>query len=342
MSSAAEQVASVDPTTASLLTVRDLSIEVRTEHGFALVVDGVNLDVESGRTMALVGESGSGKTVTSLAIMGLVKRMGARVTKGSVNYQGQELLDLSENQFRMARGSSIGMIFQEPRRSLDPAFTVGDQIAEGIRAHRDVSRQNAWRQAVELLDLVGIPSASKRAKEYPYTFSGGMCQRVMLSVALAGNPKVLIADEPTTALDVTVQAQVLDLLKDLQEQMSLGILFITHDLSIVAEMSDRIAVMYAGQIVEEGEAQNVLRSPTHPYTAALMGAIPGINRGTRHLESIPGRVPSMGAFPSGCRFHPRCAHCVSACTEESVDLVTAKIGSLSRCIRVDQLDLVGV
>ncbi len=269
------------------------------------VVDRVTFSLRRGETFGLVGESGSGKSVTALAILGLLAR-NARVAEGTIRLHGQELRGMRESALRRIRGNQIGMIFQEPRRSLDPAFTVGDQIAETVRAHNSVSRSAAWSRAVEMLDLVGIPSAEKRARNYPHQFSGGMAQRVMLAVALSCSPELLIADEPTTALDVTVQSQVLGLIRGLQQDMGLAVIFISHDLGVIAGMCDRVAVMYAGQIVEHRETEALYLRPKHPYTSALLQSIPSLtSTESSTLVSIPGRVPPAHAWPSGCRFHPR-------------------------------------
>ena len=333
---------SVEEMQASSLTVTDLSVDLRTETGWTSILDHVSFEVSAGQTLGLVGESGSGKTVSSLAIMGLLKFAGGRVTSGSVNVGGRDLLRTAEPELRKIRGGQIAMVFQEPRRSLDPAFTVGDQIAETIRAHRDISRRGAWQRAVAMLDRVGIASAERRAHDYPHTFSGGMCQRVMLAVALSTEPSYLIADEPTTALDVTVQAQILDLLTDLQAQMGLGMIFITHDLSVIAEMSDRVAVMYAGQIVEDGATETVFRSPAHPYTEALIAAIPQSRADSRTLRTLRGQVPTPRNMPVGCRFEPRCPYGVDICRLGPPELDVSRHGSRSKCVRVGELHLVGV
>jgi peptide/nickel transport system ATP-binding protein len=328
--------------TPTLLEVEGLSVEFLTEQGAVRVVDDASFSLAEGETFGLVGESGSGKTVTSLAVLGMIGPPGGRVAEGSVRLNGRELRGLPRRELHRIRGREIAMIFQEPRRSLDPAFTVGDQIAETVRAHLGLSRREAWRKAEEMLDLVGIASASRRAHEYPHQFSGGMAQRVMLAIALSCSPKVLIADEPTTALDVTVQAQVLDLIRDLQDELGLAVLFISHDLGVVAEMCDRVAVMYAGQIVEQASADDLFLRPQHPYTAALLESIPNADVGGDDLTAIPGVVPPAHAWPSGCRFHPRCAHAVERCRTEVPVAVPADGARTTRCLRVGELALDGV
>jgi peptide/nickel transport system ATP-binding protein len=297
----------------TLLEVRDLAIDFSTRKGSVRVVEDVSFTIAPGETFGLVGESGSGKTVTSLALLGLIGAPAGRVANGSIRFGGRELVGLSRRELDRIRGREISMIFQEPRRSLDPAFTVGDQIAETVRAHRGLSRREAWQRAVEMLDLVRIPFPGQRAHEYPHQFSGGMAQRVMLAVALSCSPRMLIADEPTTALDVTVQAQVLKLIRDLQKELGLSVLFISHDLGVIAEMCDRVAVMYAGQIVEQASVHELFLHPRHPYTAALLASIPHADITGGHMLAIPGLVPPPQAWPTGCRFHPRCTHAVERC-----------------------------
>ncbi len=332
--------ASAAPEDGALLEVEALAVEMFTERGPVRVVDEVGFHLDTGETFGLVGESGSGKTVTSLALLGMIGPPSGRVVEGSVRLAGRELRGLPPAELQHVRGREVGMIFQEARRSLDPAFTVGDQITETVRAHLGLSRRDAWRRAVEMLDLVGIPSAERRAREYPHQFSGGMAQRVMLAIALCCSPKVLIADEPTTALDVTVQAQVLDLIRDLQAELGLAVLFISHDLGVIAEMCDRVAVMYAGQIVEQAPAMDLFLQPQHPYTAALLDAIPNVDAATRELVAIPGVVPPAHDWPSGCRFHPRCAHAEARCAGEAPGLIGD--GRVARCLRVGELALEGV
>jgi oligopeptide/dipeptide ABC transporter ATP-binding protein len=324
-----------------VLTVEGLTVELPTEQGPAMVVEGVDFKLEQGRTLGLVGESGSGKTVTALAVMGLMRSPLAKVT-GIVRYGDRNLLELDAAALREVQGRHLAMIFQEPRRSLDPAFTVGEQIAEVARRHLKLSRRAARARAVEMLDIVGISQPAKRSREYPHTFSGGMCQRVMLAVALAAEPQVLIADEPTTALDVTVQALVLELLRDLGARMGLAILFITHDLAVVAEMCDAVGVMYAGQVVEYAPVRELFRQPRHPYTEGLLNSLPQLQDRTGALGAIPGAVPPPYSWPTGCRFHPRCQYAVEACAVTKPALEVAGSGGSARCIRVGEITLKGL
>lgn len=325
-------------TAGGALVVENLCIEFRMMNRWVQVVDNVNLTVRPGHTVGLAGESGSGKSVTAATILGLHKFAGGRVTRGNVWFDGRDLLTLNNDELRVVRGIKIGLILQQPQRSLDPAFSVGDQIAETIRTHFQISRGESWKRAVRMLDDVGIPSAARRAHEYPHTFSGGMCQRVMIAIALAADPQILIADEPTTALDVTIQAQIIRLLKEQQAERGLGILFITHDLGVIAEMCDSIAVMYAGQIVEQGPTAAVLRRPRHPYTHGLLAAMPRPD--VRRLIPIAGRVPAPHQMPAGCRFQPRCVFSVPACAAEVPELVAGSNESAVRCVRRDELTVV--
>jgi len=324
-----------------VLRVENLSVEFSTEHGSVRVIDNVSFEVTRGQTLGVVGESGSGKTVTSLAVMGLLDRRISRIVEGHIWYGDTDLATLSPKQLRHFQGKEIAMIFQEARRSLDPVFTVGEQVAAAVRAHESVSRKAAWARAVEMLELVEIPDAARRAHEYPHNLSGGMCQRVMLAAALAPRPSMLIADEPTTALDVTVQEQVLSLLRRLQEEMGLAILFITHDLGVVAETSDRVVVMYAGQVVEEGSADQVFDRPQHPYTEGLIRSLPEAVAPKARLSSIPGSVPPAHAWPVGCHFAPRCNHRVDSCESRAIPL--ARVGADAvRCLRASELTLEGI
>src|SRR5271168_5292254 len=291
-----------------LLRVEDLRVEFPSEDGVVHAVDGVSYEVRGGRTLGIVGESGSGKTVSSLTTLGLTRRQGARIS-GRILFDGKDLVTLPEDELRAIRGNEIAMIFQDPLSSLHPLYKVGRQLIEAVRAHRDVSKQRARERAVELLGLVGIPDPSRRVDQYPHEFSGGMRQRAMIAMALANDPKLLIADEPTTALDVTVQAQILELMERLQRELGMAIVIITHDLGVVAEMADDIAVMYAGRIVETASASEVFASPEHPYTWGLLRSIPRLERDREEpLVPIPGTPPSLIAPPSGCHFHPRCAY----------------------------------
>jgi len=307
-----------------LLRVEDLRVEFPSEDGVVHAVDGVSYEVHSGRTLGIVGESGSGKTVSSLTTLGLTRREGARIS-GRIMFEGKDLLTLTEEQLRAVRGNDIAMIFQDPLSSLHPLYKVGRQLVETVRAHGDVSKQQARQRAVELLGLVGIPDPAGRVDSYPHEFSGGMRQRAMIAMALANEPKLLIADEPTTALDVTVQAQILALMERLQRELGMAIVIITHDLGVVAEMADEIAVMYAGRIVETTSAERIFAAPQHPYTWGLLKSIPGLD-GPREAElvPIPGTPPSLISRPSGCHFHPRCPY--SQPEHERIDPALEPVG----------------
>ncbi|MEV0810966.1 ABC transporter ATP-binding protein [Micromonospora sp. NPDC050200] len=328
-----------------LLEVRDLTVQFPAASGdWTPVVQGVSFTLDQGESVALVGESGSGKTVTSLAVMGLTGVTGGRIAGGSVTFDGRELTALPEREWRGLRGPGMGMIFQQPIRSLNPAFTVGDQIAESVRRHLGLSRRAARSRAVEMLDLVQIPRAAERVHDYPHSFSGGMCQRVMIAMVMACNPRLLIADEPTTALDVTVQERILHLLRDLQEQTGVSLLFVSHDLAVVAELCQRVVVMYAGEVVEQGTAADVFLRPRHPYTAGLLASIPkpGL-RTDRRLAAIPGSIPAPGSWPAGCRFHARCPHRdPDRCDSRHPDIFPTGPSAQARCLRVDEVELQGV
>ena len=308
--------------TETLLRVEGLRTGFATTGGLLRAVDGVDLELAAGGTLGVVGESGSGKSVTALSIMRLVDRPG-RVEPGSkILFEGRDLAKLSESEMSAIRGNDISMIFQEPMTSLNPVFSVGDQIAEAVQLHQGLGKRDAIARAVEMMRLVGIPSAERRVDDYPHQMSGGMRQRVMIAMALACNPKLLIADEPTTALDVTVQAQILELMKDLRERLGMAILLITHDLGVVAEMVDEVAVMYAGRIVERGPVAEVFAEPQHPYTEALLRSIPRVGmRYTQPLEAIRGMVPSPLDWPAGCRFAPRCDYAFDRCRSEDPRLL---------------------
>ena len=293
---------------APLLEVRDLVVHFDTEDGLVKAVDGVSYTVDKGQTLGIVGESGSGKSVSSLTVMGLTRARNAHIT-GQVLFDGKDLLQASDDDLRGIRGDDIAMIFQDPLSSLHPFYRVGDQIVEAIRAHRDVSKAQALDRAVEMLALVGIPEPKRRAESYPHEFSGGMRQRAMVAMALANDPKLLIADEPTTALDVTVQAQILELIETLQKEFDTAVVVITHDLGVVAEIADEIAVMYAGRIVEKASALDTFERPEHPYTWGLLQSIPRLDSSREDpLTPIAGRPPSLINLPGGCSFHPRCPY----------------------------------
>ncbi|MBM4183275.1 MAG: ABC transporter ATP-binding protein [Gemmatimonadetes bacterium] len=317
-----------------MLAVRDLRAWFLTDQGVAKAVDGISFAVREGETLGIVGESGCGKTVTSLAILGLLPNPPARLMDGSsVSFRGQELVGAEEKRLRALRGNEISMIFQEPMSSLNPVFTVGDQIAETLRLHRRMDRKAAHGEAVRLLDEVGIPEPGRRVDEYPHQLSGGMRQRVMIAMAIACAPKLLIADEPTTALDVTIQAQILELLAELRRAHGMAVMLITHDLGVVAEVCDRVIVMYAGQIVESGTVEDIFVRPAHPYTRGLLASLPSVGTPGRRLASIPGTVPSPLHWPEGCRFRARCPSAGEGC-ERAQELVALGDGRAARCWRV--------
>jgi len=298
-----------------LLEVKDLAVRFATEDGVVRAVDGVSFELDRGKVLGIVGESGSGKSVTAMTILGLTRGVNARF-EGEVNYKGDDLLTLSEAQLRRFRGNEIAMIFQDPMTSLNPVYKVGAQITEAIRTHEDVSQRTARNRAVQLLRQVGIPHPEERVDDYPHQFSGGMRQRAMIAMALANNPDILIADEPTTALDVTIQAQIIELIDKLKDDFNSSVILITHDLGVVADIADDIAVMYAGRIVEYGTKRQVFYDPQHPYTWGLLGSIPRLDRPKpERLHSISGAPPSLINLPRGCKFRPRCPHAFEKCTE---------------------------
>ena len=319
----------------ALLEVRDLRTYFHTADGVARAVDGVSFHVERGEVLGIVGESGCGKSVTSLSIMGLVSEPGRIEEGSSITYDGRELTTLSEKEMRAVRGNDIAMIFQEPMTSLNPVFPVGGQIGEALRLHRGMSKKEARERTIELLRLVGIPVPERRVDEYPHQLSGGMRQRIMIAMALANEPDVLIADEPTTALDVTIQAQILELLDELRERLGMAIVLITHDLGVVAEVCDRVVVMYAGQVVEEGAVEDIFRRPSHPYTQGLLAAVPRPEKDATRLAVIPGTVPPPTAWPRGCRFHDRCPFAWELPREEMPPLFDLGGGHRSRCWLVE-------
>lgn len=316
---------------AELLRVEDLTVKFFTSDGIVHAVDGVSFSVGTEEVLGMVGESGCGKSVTSLAIMRLLPIPPARIVSGKVFFDGKNLLELSETEMRKIRGNAISMIFQEPMTSLNPVITVGKQIAEAITAHQNVSPEEAKKKAIELLRLVGIPNPEKRYNDYPHQMSGGMRQRAMIAMALACNPKLLIADEPTTALDVTVQAQILDLIAQLKKTFGMSVLLITHDLGVIAEMCDRVIVMYAGQIVEEAPCVDLFESPLHPYSEGLLRSIPKLEPGKKPLYTIEGNVPNAMDLPAGCRFHPRCAYAFNLCREKVPALMNVNEHRRVRC-----------
>jgi oligopeptide/dipeptide ABC transporter ATP-binding protein len=317
----------------SLLDVRQLAVSFGTEDGVVRAVDEVSFQLEQGEILAVVGESGSGKSVTVMTVMGLTRGVNSRFS-GEVLFRGQDLLEASDEQMRGIRGDEIAMIFQDPMTSLDPVYRVGAQIVEQIRAHRDVSKAEARARAVEMLEAVGIPRARERVDSYPHEFSGGMRQRVMIAMALSCEPSILIADEPTTALDVTIQAQILERIKELRDRTQTAVILVTHDLGVVADVADRIAVMYAGRIVEQGTVDQIFYDPQHPYTWGLLGSITRVDRPRPpRLASIAGAPPSLLDPPEGCHFRPRCPHAFARCTE--VPPLESRVpdapGHLDRC-----------
>ncbi len=322
---------------APLLELVDLRTHFHTDDGVVRAVDGVSLDVRAGETLAVVGESGSGKSVTSLSILRLVAQPPGRYAGGEIRFRGKNLLALTEAEMRRIRGAQISMIFQEPMTSLNPVHTCGAQIEEVLRLHEGLSRADARARAIDMLRKVGIPSPEQRVDEYPHQMSGGMRQRVMIAMALACRPALLIADEPTTALDVTIQAQILELLRDLQRELGMAVLLITHDLGVVAEVADRVAVMYAGQVVEYGAVRDLFRGTAHPYTAGLLASRPRLGGARERLRTIPGQVPDPADFPPGCRFHPRCPIAQARCRAELPPLTERGAGHHVRCWRADEI-----
>lgn len=317
-----------------LLKVNNLKTYFFTEDGVVKAVDGVDFEVFPGEVLGLVGESGCGKSVTSLSIMRLVGSPG-KITEGEIFFEETDLLKIPESEMVNIRGDRISMIFQQPQSSLNPVYQVGDQIGEVFQIHEKMARDKSWKEAVELLKIVGIPDPGKKASAYPHEMSGGQAQRVMIAMALALKPKLLIADEPTTALDVTIQAQILDLMRGLREKMGTSVILITHDLGMIAEMADRVAVMYAGRIVEQADVLLLFENPMHPYTQGLIGSIPILGKVVDRLDVIPGSVPNLVNLPPGCRFAPRCRarveHGLTICTKKEPNLTEALPGHLVRC-----------
>jgi oligopeptide/dipeptide ABC transporter ATP-binding protein len=321
----------------ALLEVRDLRTWFHTDEGVVRAVDGVSFDLAAGSTLGLVGESGCGKSVTALSILRLIASPPGRIEGGEILFRGRDLVTLPDRELRRVRGNEIAMVFQEPMTSLNPVFSCGEQVAEVLRVHRGAGRREAREQAVELLRLVGIPAPEQRVDEYPHQLSGGMRQRVMIAMALACRPALLIADEPTTALDVTIQAQILELLARLQRDLGMAVLLITHDLGVVAEVAEHVAVMYAGQVVERCPVREAFHDPRHPYTLGLLACVPhlGAHRGRLHV--IPGAVPDPAAHPAGCRFHPRCGFATERCRAEQPALAPAAAGHEVRCWHADRV-----
>jgi peptide/nickel transport system ATP-binding protein len=318
----------------NILEIHGLKTQFFTEAGVVRAVDGIDFAVLRGEVLGLVGESGCGKSVTSLSIMRLVGQPG-RVVEGEIFFNDQDLLELPESRMQEIRGNRISMIFQQPQSCLNPVFRVGDQLGEALLIHQDIGKDVAQKRAIELLNMVGIPEPESRVDSYPHELSGGMAQRVMIAMALACVPDLLIADEPTTALDVTIQAQILDLMRNLQSQMEMSIILITHDLGVVAEMCDRVNVMYAGRIVEEADVTDLFRSPKHPYTEALIESTPVLGEADKDLATIPGSVPNLIDLPQGCKFAPRCQarveHALEICTQEEPELKQVASNHSVRC-----------
>lgn len=315
----------------ALLSVKNLRTFFHTDQGVARAVDGISFDVSAGRTLALVGESGCGKSVTALSVLRLVPSPPGIVQADVLRFAGKDLLAMSPREMRRIRGNDITMIFQEPMTSMNPVFRVGHQIAAVLRLHRGLNAEDARRECIALLDRVGIPAPARRVDDYPHQMSGGMLQRVMIAMALACNPKLLIADEPTTALDVTIQAQILDLLQVLQRETGMAILLITHDLGIVAESADEVVVMYAGKKVEQGSVRAIFAAPMHPYTRGLFASLPALQPRKQRLYTIRGSVPAATAFPTGCRFHPRCPYALERCKTDDPPFLEGDGGHGAAC-----------
>ena len=313
-----------------LLNIKNLTIQYVTEDEVVSAVNGLDIELNEGETIGLVGETGAGKTTSALGIMGLVPNPPGKIVSGSIEFAGKDLLKESEEGMRKIRGNQISMIFQDPMTSLNPVMTVGEQIAEVIEIHENIGNAAAFEKAKEMLELVGIPGA--RVNDYPHQFSGGMKQRVVIAIALACNPKLLIADEPTTALDVTIQAQVLDLMNDLKEKFKTAMILITHDLGVVAQVCDKVAIMYAGEVVEAGTLRDVYLSPKHPYTHGLFGSIPSLDEEATRLKPIQGLMPDPTALPSGCKFHPRCPHATELCATQVPKVTEVAPGHKVRCL----------
>ncbi|WCK53479.1 ABC transporter ATP-binding protein [Aneurinibacillus sp. Ricciae_BoGa-3] len=325
-----------------LLAINNLKTHFFTSDGVVKSVDGVDLTVYRGETVGIVGESGCGKSVTALSVMRLIPNPPGKIVDGSIQFEDKDLVKVAEKRMRAIRGNEIAMIFQDPMSSLNPVYTVGMQIAETVRLHKGLGKKKALERAVELLRQVGIPRAEQIADEYPHRLSGGMRQRVMIAMAMACNPKLLIADEPTTALDVTIQAQILDLMLALKKEHGTAILMITHDLGVVAEMCDRVVVMYGGKVVEEADVSTLFERPSHPYTQGLLRSIPSLDQDKEWLDSIPGNVPIPSEMPQGCKFAPRCPHAMQRCVLEEPPLYQLAGGQKSRCfLAAEEVDHVG-
>ncbi|MBS5547318.1 MAG: ABC transporter ATP-binding protein [Lachnospiraceae bacterium] len=316
-----------------ILEVQDLSTSFKTERGWLKAIDGVSFDVYSGEMLGIVGESGCGKSVTSQSILRLYEEKSTTRYLGTVSFDGKNLFDLPEKEMQKIRGQEISMVFQDALSSLNPVFTVGNQIMESLRIHQDMGKKEAKEKAIDLLDQVGIPDPQRRFYQYPFELSGGMRQRVMIAVALACGPRILIADEPTTALDVTIQAQIMDLIVDMNRKLQMGVMLITHDLAVVAETCQRVIVMYLGQIVEEGSVEDIFDRPIHPYTRGLMASVPRLDTGkSERLYQIKGTVPLLSQIPEGCRFAPRCPYATEECSRKMPELKSFGNGQKARCL----------
>jgi len=321
----------------SLLELRGLTTAFQTGQGEISAIEDVSFDLDAGEILGIVGESGSGKSVTALTIMGLLPQPPARLAAGSVRFAGEELTTAAQSRMEKIRGAGMSMVFQEPMTSLNPVFTIGEQIMETVRAHERMSASAQRDRAIEMLDRVGIPSATRRLNDYPHQLSGGQRQRVMIAMSLACRPKLLIADEPTTALDVTIQAQVLDLLMDLRDELGMAIIVITHNMGVIAEVADRVLVMYAGRIVEQSPVAGLFDVPQHPYTKGLLACVPTLEQDRHRLVAIPGALPEPTRRPPGCRFAPRCTHRIEACRAAIPPLVMQRDDRAVACIRADEL-----
>jgi oligopeptide/dipeptide ABC transporter ATP-binding protein len=321
----------------SLLELRGLTTAFQTARGEISAIEDISFELNASEILGIVGESGSGKSVTALTIMGLLPQPPARIAAGSVRFAGEELTTASPNRMEKIRGAGISMVFQEPMTSLNPVFTIGEQIMETVRAHERMSTSAQRERAIEMLDRVGIPSATERLNDYPHQLSGGQRQRVMIAMSLACRPKLLIADEPTTALDVTIQAQVLDLLMDLRDELGMAIMIITHNMGVIAEVADRVLVMYAGRIVEQSPAADLFDAPQHPYTKGLLACVPTLQQDRHRLIAIPGSLPEPARRPPGCRFAPRCSYRIEACRTAIPPLVVQREDRAVACIRAGEL-----
>jgi len=314
-----------------IITLDSLCVAFTLEDGMVKALDGVSFSIYESETIGVVGESGSGKSVTALSILRLLPQPHGKVTGGSITFEGRNLLELSGMEMRKLRGNRISMIFQEPMSALNPVYSVGEQIAEPLRLHQGLSRKDAWRKAIEMLELVGISSPERRVDNYPHQLSGGMCQRVMIAMAIACQPRLMIADEPTTALDVTIQKQILMLMKQLQKKLQTSIMLITHNLGIIAEMAQRVIVMYAGSLLEMASVVQIFRQPRHPYTQGLLKALPRPDQPVKRLSIIPGMVPNLHLIPAGCKFSNRCSHVMEICREREPSMIPVAKDQWCRC-----------